>query len=68
MTAQVDEPINEPVNRPWGSFSFIIPMGEKHRLKNRDKEEPIFIEVQNGTYVGEDDIKRYEDDYGRAVE
>ena len=30
------------------------------------KEKLVFIEVQTGTYFGEDDIERYDDDYGRA--
>ena len=42
-----------------------IPVGTKHRVWNRSKEELIFIETQTGTYFGEDDIVRIEDDYGR---
>lgn len=45
----------------------------KHRIKNPTGEEPlpkaeplVFIEVQLGSYFGEDDITRYEDDYGRV--
>lgn len=39
--------------------------GEVHRIKNTGDQDLIFIEVQYGTYFGEDDIVRYEDDYGR---
>ena len=44
----------------------IIPQGVKHRIKNKGQEKLIFIEVQTGTYFGEDDIVRIEDDYNRA--
>lgn len=43
----------------------IIPQGAKHRIENPGKEKLIFIEVQHGTYFGEDDIVRIEDDYNR---
>ena len=42
-----------------------IPVGTKHRVENKDKEDLIFIETQTGTYFGEDDIVRLDDDYGR---
>ncbi len=46
--------------------STYIPAGHKHRLSNKTKENLVLIEVQVGTYLGEDDIQRYEDVYGRA--
>jgi len=43
-----------------------IPQGMKHRIENPSAEEDcVFIEVQLGTYFGEDDIVRIEDDYDR---
>jgi mannose-6-phosphate isomerase len=42
-----------------------VPVGTKHRVENRQDEDLKFIEVQVGTYFGEDDIVRLEDDYGR---
>ena len=45
--------------------STYIPLGFKHRLSNPSDEELILIEVQSGNYLGEDDIVRYEDNYGR---
>ena len=43
-----------------------IGLGDKHRVENPDsKELLIFIETQTGDYFGEDDIERYEDDFGR---
>ena len=43
-----------------------IPVGAKHRVQNSGKEKLVFIEVQTGTYFGEDDIIRVEDDYKRV--
>ena len=42
-----------------------IPVGTKHRVENKFDKNLIFIETQTGTYFGEDDIVRIEDDYGR---
>ena len=42
-----------------------IPKEAKHRVQNEGEEDLIFIETQVGTYFGEDDIVRLEDDYGR---
>ena len=44
------------------------PMGTTHRLENPGKVPLHLIEVQSGTYLGEDDIVRYDDTYGRAGE
>ena len=43
-----------------------IPIGAAHRVENPGNEDLVFIEVQRGTYLGEDDIVRLEDDYGRT--
>ena len=48
---------------PGGSIK--IPLGAKHRAWNETDEIVQFIEVQTGTYFGEDDIVRIEDDYNR---
>jgi mannose-6-phosphate isomerase len=45
-----------------------IPQGAKHRVANNTSEKLIIIEVQFGTYFGEDDIIRLEDDYSRTNE
>lgn len=42
-----------------------IPQGAKHRIMNTTNEVVEFIEVQIGSYFGEDDIVRYQDEYGR---
>lgn len=46
--------------------SIYIPLGEKHRLTNPGKLPLELIEVQSGSYLGEDDIVRFEDVFGRA--
>lgn len=46
--------------------STYIPVGQTHRLSNPGKMPLELIEVQSGSYLGEDDIVRYEDTYGRA--
>ena len=48
--------------------SCYIPLGSKHRLSNPGKIPLKLIEIQSGTYVGEDDIERFEDNYGRIKE
>jgi mannose-6-phosphate isomerase len=45
--------------------SIKIPLGAKHRIINEGEEDLIFIEVQTGSYFGEDDIIRIEDEYNR---
>jgi mannose-6-phosphate isomerase len=44
-----------------------IPVRAKHRMENLGSEPLVFIEVQRGGYLGEDDIVRYDDDYGRTA-
>ena len=46
--------------------SCYIPAGSKHRLSNKGLEILTLIEVQSGSYFGEDDIVRFEDSYGRS--
>lgn len=48
--------------------STYIPVGARHRLENTGTMPLRLIEVQSGTYLGEDDIVRYDDAYGRAPE
>lgn len=46
--------------------STFVPVGTRHRMRNPGKISAFLIEVQSGSYLGEDDIIRYEDAYGRA--
>jgi mannose-6-phosphate isomerase len=43
-----------------------IPTGAAHRIANPGEETLVFIEIQRGDYLGEDDITRLEDDYNRS--
>ncbi len=43
-----------------------VPQQARHRMENKGEKKLVLIEVQNGDYLGEDDIVRYEDDYGRV--
>jgi mannose-1-phosphate guanylyltransferase/mannose-6-phosphate isomerase len=45
--------------------STYIPIGTKHRLENRGSEPLHIVEIQVGNYLGEDDIQRFDDNYGR---
>ncbi len=47
--------------------STFIPAGHRHRLENLGMLDLVMIEVQSGEYVGEDDIVRFDDQYGRTV-
>lgn len=43
-----------------------VPIGAAHRICNEHAEELVIMEIQRGSYTGEDDIVRLEDDYGRC--
>jgi mannose-6-phosphate isomerase-like protein (cupin superfamily) len=45
--------------------STFVPIGATHRIENPGKVALHIVEVRSGTYLGEDDIVRYEDHYGR---
>lgn len=57
--------INNKVFKLYENQSCFIPKGEKHRLSNLNDDDLVMIEVQSGEYLGEDDIVRFEDIYGR---
>jgi mannose-6-phosphate isomerase len=63
-TAKVTLDDNEITIRTGESID--IPIGAAHRVENPGNEDLIFIEVQRGNYLGEDDIVRLQDDYGRT--
>ena len=62
-TAKVEIGNNEKIIGP--NESAYIPLGEKHRLSNPTELPLILIEIQSGSYLGEDDIVRFDDIYGR---
>ena len=58
--------IGEKVQRVGVNEHTHIPQRAKHRLENDTNAPMVLIEVQSGTYLGEDDIIRHEDIYGRS--
>ena len=58
--------INDNVFTLKENEHIFIPKGSKHRISNDTENDIVFIEVQYGDYLEEDDIIRYEDIYGRA--
>ena len=63
-TAEVQ--INETIYLLSPNQSAYVPLGAKHRLGNSGKDPLVIIEIQTGSYLGEDDIIRFQDHYGRA--
>ena len=55
---------DEVIELSYGK-SIFIPVGAKHRIMNLTDNPVVLIEVQTGSYFGEDDIIRLEDDYSR---
>ncbi|MEM6374619.1 MAG: mannose-1-phosphate guanylyltransferase/mannose-6-phosphate isomerase [Pseudomonadota bacterium] len=58
--------VDETVKLVTENESIYIPLGAVHRMENPGKVPMVLIEVQTGTYLGEDDIIRYEDVYARS--
>ncbi len=58
--------LNEKTFNLKKNESCFVPLGSKHRLSNKGKSPLIIIEVQSGSYLGEDDIVRFKDQYGRG--
>ncbi len=66
VSGQAEVTLNEKVIVLKPGQSIFIPIGAKHRIHNPGKSPLIFVEVQTGSYFGEDDIVRYLDDYNRV--
>ena len=64
-TSSTQELSDNKVSTLSPNQSTYIPKLTKHRLENRSRTPLIIIEIQTGSYFGEDDIKRFEDVYGR---
>jgi mannose-6-phosphate isomerase-like protein (cupin superfamily) len=58
--------IGDKVSLVSENQSIYVPLGEVHRLENPGRVPMVLIEVQTGSYLGEDDIIRYEDRYSRS--
>ena len=63
-TAQIE--VDEKIFIIKENESTYIPLGSKHRLSNPGKIPLRIIEVQSGSYLEEDDIERFDDNYGRS--
>ena len=57
--------LNDATNDYKPGQTILISQGVKHRVENKTNDIVIFIEVQTGSYFGEDDIVRIDDDYNR---
>ena len=57
--------LNEQIKPVFAGSVIQIPVKMIHRIENVGNKPLVFIEIQTGEYFGEDDIKRYEDIYGR---
>ena len=68
VSGTVSAVVGKDVLRLSEGDSTYIPIGIKHGLENKSNEKVEIIEVQSGTYLGEDDILRFEDIYGRVKE
>lgn len=66
VSGQAEVVLDEKVHSLKGGEHIFIPKGAKHRMRNPGKEPLVFVEVQTGSYFGEDDIVRYQDDYNRV--
>ncbi len=65
VSGEAEVVCEESVFRLAENESTYIPRGSLHRLANPGTEPLELIEVQSGDYLGEDDIERFEDAYGR---
>ena len=66
VKGRADVQVNDKVTELRMGESIYVPLGAVHRLENRGEEPVVLIEVQIGSYLGEDDIVRYEDKYRRT--
>jgi|TARA_R110000824_G_scaffold391769_2_gene589768 mannose-6-phosphate isomerase len=57
--------LDDKVTKVSQSSIIHVPFKSKHQIRNTGSIDLIFIEIQRGSYFGEDDIVRLEDDYGR---
>lgn len=66
ITGTAHVTLGESIRVVEAGDSCYLPLRAKHRVQNLQTDPLVFIEVQTGTYFGEDDIVRIEDDYNRA--
>ena len=69
LTGEGKITIDDEESRVTPAAIVLISIGTKHRIENTSSDEPlVFIETQFGACFDEDDIIRYEDDYGRHLD
>ena len=66
VTGNAEVTIDGVVKQLSSGDSVDFGIGVAHRIANIGQTEVVFVEVQTGSYFGEDDIERIEDDFGRA--
>lgn len=66
VSGQAEVVLDDQTHALKAGQHIFIPKGAKHRMRNPGREPLIFVEVQTGSYFGEDDIVRYQDDYNRV--
>lgn len=66
VTGNAEVTIDGKISKLQPGETVDIGIQVAHRIANIGKEDLVFIEVQTGSYFGEDDIVRLEDDFGRA--
>lgn len=65
VQGEAEVTLNGVITHHGAGETISIKIGDLHRISNVSDRDVIFIEVQTGTYFGEDDIERVEDDFGR---
>lgn len=65
VQGEAEVEVDNVIYRLTGGKHIFIPLGAKHRIKNVGQNNLVFIEVQYGENLDEDDIVRVSDDYGR---
>jgi mannose-6-phosphate isomerase-like protein (cupin superfamily) len=66
VSGEAEVTINDKVSVVNENQSVYIPLGAIHRMRNSGEKPMVLIEVQTGSYFGEDDIVRYDDVYSRS--
>jgi mannose-1-phosphate guanylyltransferase/mannose-6-phosphate isomerase len=66
VSGEAEVTINDKVSVVHENQSVYIPLGAIHRMRNSGEKPMVLIEVQTGSYFGEDDIVRYDDVYSRS--
>lgn len=66
VSGQAEITLGEEILTRSSTEAVDIPVETAHRVKNPGSDPLVFVEIQTGSYFGEDDIVRFEDDFGRV--